>query len=149
MPFPKKTCWVVVTDGAGYRIFACARPGGSMTLIEQRAFPEAKKPTKDLGSDRPGRNQMGRFGARHALDNRIDWHVQAEREVARDLARLLNQRRRDKRFDTLVLVAPPRALGDLRGFLDQKLFGKNIAEVAKDLTHLTKLEVEEYLETRA
>jgi protein required for attachment to host cells len=149
MPFPKKTCWVVVTDGAGYRIFSCARPGGPMSLVEQRAFPEAKKPTRELGAERPGRNQMGRFGARHAFDNKVDWHDQAEREVARDLARLLNQRRRDKRFDTLVLVAPPRALGDVREFLNPKDFGKNVREVAKDLTHLTKLEIEEYLDTRA
>lgn len=139
---------MVITDGAGYRIFSCARAGGSMTLMEQRAFPEAKKTTKELGADRPGRNQMGPFGARHAFDNRVDWHDQAEREVARDLARLLNQRRRDKRFDSLVLVAPPRALGDVREFLNPKDFGKNLVEVAKDLTHLTKLEIEEYLATR-
>lgn len=148
MPLPKKLCWVVVTDGAGYRIFSCPRPGGPMMLVEQKAFPDAKKPTRELGAERPGRNQMGRFGARHAFDNRVDWHDQAERDVARGLARLLNQRKLDKRFDSLVLVAPPRALGDIRGFLDQKLFARNVVDIAKDLTHLTKREIEEYLDTR-
>lgn len=149
MPFAKKTCWVTITDGAGYRIFSCTRPGASMTLLEQRAFPDAKKTSKELGSDRPGRYRSGPGGAHHAFENRIDWHVQAEREAARELAQLLNQRRRDKRFDELVLIAPPRALGDMRSFLNAKLFGSKITEIDKDLTHLTKIEIEEYLDTRA
>lgn len=149
MPFAKKNCWVVVTDGAGYRIFSCSRPGTSMILLEQRTFPDAKKTSQEIGSDRPGRYHGGHNSSRHAFENRVDWHVQAEREVAREVAQLLNQRRRDKRFDELVLVAPPRALGDMRSFLNAKLFGSKITEIDKDLTHLTKIEIEEYLDTRA
>ena len=49
-------------------------------------------------------------------------------------------------FDDLVLVAPPKALGELRAALDVRVQGHVTAELGKDLTHLTVHEMHDHLD---
>lgn len=149
MPVPKITHWIVVADGAGYRIFSSLKLGGPMKKVAEKTFPKAKKFTRELGTDRPGRNQGSLRQARHAFANPADWHDQEEKEVARALADLLNERHQEKAFDRLVLVAPPRMLGDVRGFLEHTDKGYPWREIDKDLTRLSKHELEAYFKDKA
>lgn len=145
MPVIKRTIWVVVGDGAGYRIFSCRKLGGPMELIREATSPEAKKRTNELGSDRPGRNQASPDQARHAFANKADWHQQAEQEVAYRMAGILNRAYEGKSFQRLLLVAPPRTLGDIRSQLRLKGLGDDLIELDKDLTHLSAHELKGYL----
>lgn len=149
MPFPKITHWIVVADAAGYRIFSCLKLGGPMKKVAEKSFPEAKKFTRELGTDRPGRNQAGPRQARHAFANPADWHEQEEKEVARALADLLNERHREKAFDRLVLVAPPKMLGDVREFLEHTDNNYPWREIDKDLARLSSHELEGYFKQKA
>ena len=59
--------------------------------------------------------------------------IEKER-FAREISDRLYKFAHQGRFQSLVLVAPPHVLGDLRKELHQEVSSRIIAEVAKDLT---------------
>ncbi len=146
MPVIKRIIWVAVSDGARYRIFSCRRLGGPLKEIVSGASADAQTPTRDLGSERPGRNQASPRQARHAFANKVDWHDQAEKQLAHDVAVRLNQGYARKAFQRLVLIAPPKTLGDIRADLQLKGLGDNLIDLDKDLTHFSEHELKGYLE---
>lgn len=129
----RKTSWIVVADGSHARILTNRGPGTGLTLMTEHDSPEARAHTAELGTDRPGRSQdSSGLGGRHAMEPRIDWQRQEkERFVARLAAQLTEAR---DQFDALILVAPPRVMGELRRELDGHLKDKIAAELQKDLT---------------
>ena len=57
------------------------------------------------------------------------------------LAEVLDKACEEGRFDRLVLVAPPRSLGELRTLLSNRVKKTVAHEVGKDLTNSTPTEV--------
>ena len=51
---------------------------------------------------------------RHAIEPRTDPHRELKRTSPTSSADMLDQRLTEKAYDRLVIVAPPKALGDLR-----------------------------------
>lgn len=66
-------------------------------------------------------------------EQETDWHQQAEERFATQVANLLYQMEHARKFDELVMVAPPKMLGDLRARLHREVADCVIAEVARDL----------------
>ena len=87
----------------------------------------------EQGTDRPGRKH-GTDGVSRGAIEQTDWHQQEEQRFAADLADMLYALGHAGEFDDLVVVAPPRMLGDLRARFHPEVSGAVIAEVAKDLT---------------
>ena len=131
---PKKTTWVLVADGARARILANAGPKTGLVPVPGTAHAKPTPKTAELGSDKPGRshNSIG-DGGRSAVET-TDWHQFEEQKFARDMASLLDVAAREGDFDALVLVAPPKTLGELRASLDPQTRAKVTGELAKDLT---------------
>ena len=99
-------------------------------------------PTRDQGSERPGRVH-DRFGpGRHAMEPKADWHRQDKTAFARSLAERLDSIARDGKADRFVLVAPPTMMGDLRAALSPHLRDMVTGEITKDLTHANPSEIE-------
>jgi len=142
----KQTIWVSVSDGAGYRVFSCQKSGGPLKQLAKWTSDDARKATKDLGTERPGRNQAPSGQARHAFANKADWHDQAEKETARKLAHFLNSKYLAKKFDRLVLIAPPRTLGEMRPVLKFRREKDVVREYTKDLANLSIHQLQAYLE---
>ncbi len=126
MPFKKTKIWVAVADGGSYRIFSCDKLGGKLKLVFKGENPDQSTPTSDLGSERPGRSRAGPGQGRHALQNKVDWHNEAERNFARDLGARLKDRFLKKSFDKLFVVAPPKTLGEIRDRLPLTTWAKAI-----------------------
>lgn len=63
-----------------------------------------------------------------------DWHEIGEQRFARAVADALEVLARDRDVPGFVIVAPPRALADLRRALDGSVKHRIIAEIDKDLT---------------
>lgn len=145
LPVKKNIIWVVIADGGGYRIFSCRRLGGPMALVMEAKNPLANKPTHEIGTDRPGRSQSAPGQARHGLQNKVDWHTEAEKEFAKALGVLLSGRYREKAFDKLFLIAPAKILGEIRAHLPLKALAGSLSQLTKDLTHLKVHELREYL----
>ena len=64
-----------------------------------------------------------------------DWHQLAEDRFAKDLSDILYRMAHKNRFEKLVLVAPPRVLGELRQELHKEVQDRIVGEVPKTLTN--------------
>jgi protein required for attachment to host cells len=143
----KKTrTWILVADGARARILQCQGWGSGLTAVPGQARTVSNPPTRDQGTDRPGRVQESADSARHAMAPRVDWHRYEKHLFATELAGVVNRAGQEKAFDRLVIVAPPGTLGDLRAKLDKNTRRMVTAELDKDLTNLSLDELEAQLE---
>jgi len=132
---PKKTTWVLVADGARARILANTGPKSGLVPVPGTARVQHVPKTSELGSDKPGRSlsSAGGPGNRAAMET-TDWHQFEEQKFAKQIAGLLDAAAQEGDFDQLVLVAPPKALGELRASLNEQTRAKVCGELAKDLT---------------
>lgn len=93
---------------------------------------EANPATAEQGTDRPGRFADGASGSHRSAVEQTDWHDRAESAFAGEVAQLLAARNRSAP-EQLIVVAPPRMLGDLRKKLSSQVAATVIAEIDKDL----------------
>lgn len=136
----QKRTWIVVADGARARFFSPAEDG--KTLVPARTAdlvsPESRRHTRDLVSDKPGRSfSSARGGMRHSFEAPHDHHKLEKHKFSAVLAELLDGACERKEFDQLILVAPHRSLGELRGLLSDRVRRCIRQEIAKDLTGAT------------
>jgi protein required for attachment to host cells len=87
-------------------------------------------PTREQGTDRPGRASSGSH--RSAMDE-TDWHERAGKSFMAETAKAI-EAACAQGYEAVVLVAPPRALADLRDALSEVVRGIVVAELDKDLT---------------
>jgi protein required for attachment to host cells len=143
---PKRlNTWFVVADGASARILARDADGRNFVVVEERDWPEARVPTRELVSDKPGRSQERGAVGRHAMQATSDPHRLKKDEFARELARSINRAGAEGRFDDLVLVAPARTLGKLKRELDGPARAKLSASLPKDLTKIPHDRLQDHL----
>jgi protein required for attachment to host cells len=132
--------WIVVADGARARFFTVAEDGSK--LVAARAAdmvaPLNRRPARDLKSDKPGRSySSSRSGMRHALEPPHDYHKIEKHRFSASLAKALDEANEGNAFDRLVLVAPHRSLGELRGLLSARVKRRISQEIPKELTNQT------------
>ncbi len=130
----KIVTWILVGDGKRARILSNDGPGKGLRPRDGE-FSTELHPNREIVSDKPGRVQESATSARHAVTPRIDWHRFEKTKFARSMAKLLDEAAVKGSFDRLVLVAPPRTLGDLRAALGPHARERITAEIDKDLTH--------------
>ena len=138
MPTKPVTTWILVADGAKARLLERIGENTPLISASEKCFrePEARTPTRDIGADRPGRVHQGANAARHAMEPRVDWHRYAKEQFAKSVASALEEAALARKYEALILVAPPQALGDLRSALGQHAKALIAGEIAKDLTNL-------------
>lgn len=143
----KKTkTWILVADGARARILQSEGWGSGLTPVPGQERHVNNPPTREQGTERPGRVQESANSARHAMTPRVDWHRYEKHLFAAELAGVLNRAGQEKAYDRLVIVAPPNTLGDLRAKLDKNTRRMVAAELDKDLTNETLDELQAQLE---
>lgn len=89
--------------------------------------------TREQGSDAPGRSFSTAGTARSGYQE-TDFHQMEEDRFAIETAELLNKQALANRFDRLIVVAPPRTLGELRKHYHKEVEARLVGEIAKDLT---------------
>lgn len=132
---------IAVADGAKLLLFENKLDDATPQLQLVAEDAQENPPTRDLGSDRPGRFADASGQARSAVAN-TDWHDQAEHRFAKDAAKQIEIAFRDGHYRRLVLIAPPRALHDLREALHKDVARSVVASLDKDLTHHTVQAIE-------
>ncbi len=140
---PKKK-WVLVADGAKARIFM-ARPHELTEALDHDFVAPHIKPS-ERGSSKPGRSFESANPTRHAYEPRTDWRQHQKELFAQELCKVLEEHDEKKEIDELILIAPPKTLGDLRDHLSKHLFDKVTAEIPKDVTKFTETELLHFLE---
>lgn len=125
--------WVVVADGE--KALFLYNEGDALypTLRVFRELEHANPPSREQGTDRAGRLADVPDSHRSAVQT-TDWHRIEKERFAREISDRLYKYAHEGRFKSLVLVAPPHVLGDLRKELHPEVASRVIAEVPKDLT---------------
>jgi protein required for attachment to host cells len=114
-------------------------------LKTAQVFTDVNPPTHEQGADRPGVAISRAESVRHGSVAQTDWHrLEEDRFVAR-VAAALEHLVRERAVPALVIVAPPRALADLRRAFHKDVKERIVAEVGKDLTNHPVAEIETHL----
>jgi protein required for attachment to host cells len=114
-------------------------------LKVERVLSHPNPPTREQGSDRPGRSFKRAATNYRSATETTDWHVLEEHRFARDVADALEKLVRTNAPPGLVVIAPARTLADLRQAFHDDVKKRIIAEIAKDLTKHPVLEIEKQL----
>jgi protein required for attachment to host cells len=138
-PRHKRTL-VVVADGARARFLEPSHD--RHTLIpaarSDMVWPASREHSRDIVTDRPGRGEnTANPSIRSAFDPPSDYHKLEKHKFAAVLAEALDDVRQRGEYERLVLVAPPRTLGELHDLMSPQVKKMVAHEVAKDLTAAT------------
>lgn len=138
-----KVC-VLVADGSRARLFRYEM--GRLESADNAERVGSHLRSRDIDADKPGRSFDSAGHHRHALAPSSDAHRNAERVFAREIARWLDEELGLGKFDHLILVVPPRALGDLRHELSKEVAARVVGTVKKELTTSSAAEVLAHLD---
>lgn len=69
--------------------------------------------------------------------------------LALELAKVLDKAREERRFERLVLIAPPEMLGDLRNSLPDQVRRHVVHEINKDLSELSEDDLRQWLDANS
>ncbi|MGE0626946.1 MAG: host attachment protein [Hyphomicrobiaceae bacterium] len=136
--------WIVIVDAARARVVEQVGKGKPLKAVDGFSLETELKPTHEIVSDRAGRN-FGDF-PRHTFDPKTDAHRLEKRRFVEQVVAMLDEQAPADAFDRLVLVAPPKALGDLRSALTPRLAAVVHAELSKDLTKTPDHDLMSHLE---
>src|SRR5262249_7370038 len=136
--------WVIVCDGKKALVLENAGDEKFLNLKTREVHEHPDPKTHELGTDAPGR-AFSSVGTERSSMEQTDWHAQEEDRFLRRLAERLNAAVNAGQTKSLILVAPPRALGVLRQTYSHNLRAAVRAEIDKDLVKLPVHEIEEHL----
>src|SRR5262249_14566290 len=105
--------WVVVCDGAKALVLENVGDQKFLNLKTREVYEQEDPKTNEQGTDAPGR-AINSVDARRSAMEQTDWHDQAEHRFLQRLAAYLDVAVSAGKAKSLVVVAPPRALGVLR-----------------------------------
>jgi protein required for attachment to host cells len=136
--------WVVVCDGAKALILENTGDIKFPNLKTVQVFEQKDLATRELRTDAPGRviNSVGNM--RSAVEQ-TDWHDQSERAFLTQLAHHLDSAISSGRAKSLIVVAPPRALGMIRPAYSHALNSAVRVEVDKDFVKMPVHQIAKHL----
>ncbi len=123
---------VLVGDGRKAMFLRNRGGAGHPDLFAEWVMEQSNPPTHEQGTDKPGR-YTGPGSSRSATEE-TDWHQQAEDRFASQVAEVLYKKIHAHDFERLIVVAPPRTLGTMRGAFRKEVSERITAEIPKDLT---------------
>ena len=142
--FIDKGDWVVVCDGGQALVLENVGEAKFLNLKTIEVLEQKDLPTHELGTDAPGRafNSVGNL---RSSVGQTDWHDEAERQFLTQLAHRLDAAVAAGKTKSMIIVAPPRALGVLRPAYSHTLKDAVRAEVDKDFVKMPVHEIEKHL----
>jgi protein required for attachment to host cells len=137
--------WVVVCDGAKALVLENIGDAKFPNLKTREVFEQKDLATHELGTGAPGRAfSPAGHGGRGTVEQ-TDWHDQAEQVFLAQLAKHLGAEVAAGKVKSLIMVAPPRALGMIRPHYSHALRVAVRSEVDKDFVKLPVHEIEKHL----
>ena len=141
------TTWILVGDTSQAKLFSVELPEQPWSLLEEFKNASAHVTSKELSPTPPGKmRQSGAGKSRHTAFEPKMTPKEAESErFAQHLSDHLKAATALRKFDKLLLVAPPHFLGMLHGKLDKQTAKQLQGIVDKDLVMLEDREIRERL----
>lgn len=132
-PIDYKT-WILVADGEK-ALFLQNMGDGELPNFEIRRVEEQDNPPdREQGANRPGR--MSDAGTSHysAVED-TDWHELGKERFAAEITAILYKMAHRGVFEKIVVVAPPKILGEMRQHYHKEVADRVVGEIAKDFTN--------------
>ncbi len=136
--------FIVVADGEKALFFRNQGDADFPNLILEQKQQHENPADRDQKSDEPGR-VFSSIGDRRSAYEEADYHKLEEDRFAAETAEMLKQRALRNDFHSLIVVAPPRTLGELRKHYHKEVEKRLTGEIAKDLTGHPIAEIEKIL----
>jgi protein required for attachment to host cells len=133
--------FVLVADGRKALFFRNEGDADFPNLQVEHAEERVNPADRDQKTDAAGGASATRMGT---MDE-VDFHQQEEDRFAADTADMLKRRALANEFDSLIIVAPPKTLGELRRHYHKEVSNRLAGELAKDLTGHPVPEIEKAL----
>ncbi len=131
----KMRIWVVAMDAGRAQLFVYDEVAGELHAAPLAGLPppEDRLQSHTDKSDRAGRSHgSSGSGVRHAIESHSDYRKLEKHNFTVAVAESVNHAALANEFDRLVLVAPPRSIGELRQYLSDQAQSKT-EFIAKDL----------------
>ena len=124
---------VLVADGRKILFLRNEGDDAYPNLVVEHAEEQANPKDSDQKTDAPGLSFSSVGSGRSTMDE-VDFHQQEEDRFAADAADLLKRRALANDFESLIVIAPPRTLGELRKHYHDSVSTRISGEINKDLT---------------
>ena len=135
---------ILVGDGQKALFLRNRGTAQRLDLVVVRILEQDNPATREQGTDRPGRSIAAPGVARSAMEE-VDWHEIAKERFAGELAEALYRHAHASRFEKLIVIAPPKVLGNLRKAFHPEVTDRITAEIPKVLTSHPIPEIEKLL----
>jgi protein required for attachment to host cells len=136
--------WYVIADGGRARFVERDETGAFKTVLSF-VSSELHERSHDLGLDHPARVKESANSAHHAIEPRRDLHMAAKEDFVKLVAETLDAEHGRGQFDSLVLVAPPRVLTELKQYLSKPMAKLVVDGLQKDLTKVSDYDLAQHL----
>ncbi|HZS63642.1 MAG TPA: host attachment protein [Xanthobacteraceae bacterium] len=136
--------WIVVCDGSKALLLENSGDEKFPNLKTREVYQQEDLLTREQGTDAPGRAIQSVGSMRSAMEQ-SDWHDLGEDRFLATLVERLDAAIQAGQAKSLVIAAPPRALGMLRHHYSTNLRRVLRAEIDKDLVKLPVYEIEKHL----
>lgn len=126
--------WVVLADASRARICRSDELITNLEEVDDMVHPQSRMHAGELLSDDRGR-MRNMAGVGTAMDAHTDPADVEQGRFAAELARALLHGLEQGRYERLVIAAPPRFLGMLRGELSPRVQKAVVGEIHHDYVH--------------
>ena len=140
----KSGLWLMVADGEKALFLKNEGDTTYPNFEVVREIGQSNPPTREQGSDRPGRFNDGPSAHRSAVAD-TDWHKVGKVRFADEIADRLYTMAHRGDFKEILLIAPPLVLGELRKKLHQEVTDRMVGEIPKTLTNHAVFDIEKLL----
>ena len=135
---------VLVADGKKTLFLRNHGDTGMIDLRTEAHDERADPMDRDIKTDAPGAQAPSAGSGRDTMEE-ADFHQQGEDRWIRDAAEEVNRRALKNDFDALVVIVPPKALGQFRKKLHKETERRLILTVNKEMTDRPIPDIEELL----
>lgn len=124
---------VLVADGRKMLFLRNEGDNDYPNLVVENAQEQDNPATRDQATDSAGRASSPQGGVQSSVEP-TDFHQIEEDRFAADAADFLKTGALKNKYDSLIVVAPPKTLGELRKHYHKEVTSRLKGELDKDLT---------------
>ena len=136
---------VLVADGRKMLFLRNEGDNEFPNFVVEKAQEQDNPATRDQATDSAGRASSPQGGVQSSVEP-TDFHQIEEDRFAADAADFLKMGALKNKYDSLIVVAPPKTLGELRKHYHKEVSSRLKGELDKDLTGHPIKDIEEALQ---
>lgn len=138
--------WYLIGERSGARIFEQDGIKPELKLVRNFENPDGRLATSELVSDRQGRSDRNTNIGRSAVGDNDGPRKHVLENFAHELGKFLEQEAEHNKFSSLVLVAEPHVLGELRKAMGKATMHRMRDSITKDLLNVSDRDMAAHLQ---